>query len=192
MTRQAVNNFPPLEAAYTDEFGTIDPHVYQTAKEIWSPAERLAVELLHDSQKGLQLMMKAVAAVSRIRESTPIGNLAAYLYRSYKRLILAELEKEKGHQRIMSGRFSSDDFINETEDELNRKILINELRRRMDNWTREVFDYLCLEYKFKDLVPRYGTAENVIRSKYSKKVAKLARRITAEIDKIDRWVKIPQ
>lgn len=187
--RQTTSDFPPIDAAYTDEFGRVDPEVHNVAREIWSPAKFFALRFLRDSHKGLDLLLKSVARVSRIRENTQIDNLRAYLYLTYKRLILAEIEKENGHQRLLSERFAAEVSNRETEEELNKKILINELRLRMDDWTRDVFDLLSLGYTYENLVPRYGKAANVIRSKYSKKIAGLARRINSEIEKLDETAK---
>lgn len=185
MTNESVTDFPPIEAAYKDEFGEVDPEVYQTAKEIWSPAKSFALRLFHDSHRGLDLLLKAVVKVSRARKTVEINNLKGYLFLTYKRLVLAELEKENGHRRILAEHYDTDGFNTKPEDDLNKKILINELRRRMDDWMREVFDFLSLGYNYEDLVPRYGKAANIIRSKYSKKTAKLARRINDDIKDFD-------
>jgi hypothetical protein len=58
----------------------------------------------------------------------------------------------------------------------------------MDDWTRDVFDYLRLGYKYEELVPQFGTAANVIRSKFSKKTAQLLRDIQAEIRLADKKI----
>lgn len=188
MIQRVVSDFPPIEAAYDEEFGKVDPIVYQAAKTLWLHAEQLAVELLRDSHKGVRLMLKAVVNVSRARETCEIKNLSAYLYRAYKNLVLAELEKENGRQRLLSERYFEIEIADDAEERLNRKILINELRRQMDDWTRKVFDYLCLGYSFENLAPQYGSAANVIRARYSKNAARLAREIQAKIEIADRNV----
>lgn len=190
MSRALTIDFPLIEAAYREEFGEIDPEIYEIAKNLWnSCAERLAAKLLHDSPKGMQLMLKAVAEVSRVRQNdgSQIKNLRAYLYRCYKNLLLKELEKECLHQKILEGLYQSYAPSSECaeEDEINRKILINELRRRMNEWTRTVFDFHKLGYSFEEMVPQLGAAANVIRSRYSKNIARLAREINAEIKEID-------
>ena len=58
----------------------------------------------------------------------------------------------------------------------------------MDDWTREVFDYLRLGYKYEELVPHCGSAANVIRSKFSKKIARLAREIQTELISTDKEI----
>lgn len=183
--KQIVSNFPTIEKAYVEEFGKIDPDVYQTAKTLWLHAEHLAEKLLHDTPKGLRLMLKAAANVSRAREKNPsaIINLKLYLFRAYKNLLLAELELENNRREKLDRWFRDRESFFEPDEEakINKKILINELRLKMDDWTRGVFDYLRLGYRYEELVPRFGSAANVIRSKFSKKTARLMREIQDEI-----------
>jgi DNA-directed RNA polymerase specialized sigma24 family protein len=183
--KQPVSIFPTIEEAYDEEFGTVDIQVYQVATEIWFSAEPLAVHLLRDSHLGVQLLNKAVANVSRMQRKFPTGikNLKSYLYCSYKNLLLAELENEN-HRLDLLADWSRQQILHLAEDEetkINRKILVNEIRLRMDEWTRDVFDLLQIGYKYEELVPYFGTAANVIRSKFSKKTAKLARKLNIEI-----------
>jgi DNA-directed RNA polymerase specialized sigma24 family protein len=190
-----VSGFPPMiDAAYDDEFGKVDPEVYEVAKQIWAPAERLADEILHDSQKGMELMFKAIAKVSRVRagNSAKIFNLHSYLYQSFKHLVLAELEKQNRRREKSDDWFRERESLSDEteEDEINKKILINELRIEMDEWTRAVFDLLRLGFSYEELVPHYGTAANVIRSKFSKKTARLAKAIQERIIAADEEIKL--
>ena len=190
--KQVVSEFPTIEKAYDEEFGKVDPEVYQAAQTLWLHAEHLAVKLLHDAPKGMQLMLKAVAKVSRVRENNPsvIHNLNSYLFRAYKNLILAELELENKRFQKLDRRLRESEGVLDDDEEtrINKQILINELRLKMDNWTRDVFDYLCLGYKYDEMVPRFGSAANVIRSKFSKKTAQLVREIQDEIRQTDKKI----
>ena len=191
--KQVVSDFPTIETAYDEEFGKIDPEVYEAAKTLWLHAEHLAVKLLHDSPKGIRLMLKAVAKVSRVRENNPsvIVNLNSYLFRAYKNLVLAELEQENNRRGKLDRWFREREAVFDDSEEvkINKRILINELRLKMDDWTRNVFDYLRLGYKYEDLVPQFGTAANVIRSKFSKKTAQLMREIQDEIRLTEKKIK---
>jgi hypothetical protein len=191
--KQGISDFPTIETAYDEEFGKVDPEVYEAAKTLWSHAEHLADKLLHDSPKGLRLMLKAVAKVSRVRQNNPtvINNLNSYLFRAYKNLILAELEQENKRFEKLDRWFREREavFDDGEEAKINKKILINELRLKMDDWTRDVFDYLRLGYKYEELVPQFGTAANVIRSNFSKKTAQLMRDIQAEIRLADKKIR---
>lgn len=176
-------NLPDLNESYHDEFGPIDPEVYNAAHSIWPNAERLAAEIIYDVHLGMQLMMRAIARVSSARAAgTEIINLKFYLLRSYKNLLLAELEKENGRHRILAEHHNSQSIsATESEESLNRKILINELRLEMDDWMREVFDLLVLGYAFEELVPEFGSASNVIRSKFSKRLVRLSKKLSSRL-----------
>lgn len=173
---QQLSQLPPIEAAYVDEHGLVDPDVYHLAQQLWPQARRLAAELLNDDHFGMELMLKAVARVSAVKGAgVEIVNPKYYLLRAYKNLLLAELEKEKGRDRLLAA--NSDATVQDLyidEERINRRILISEIKAQMDDWTLHVFEYLALGYSFEELVPTFGSASNVIRSKYHKKMNRLA------------------
>src|SRR5574338_1168292 len=92
--------WPSVDAEYVDEFGSIDPTVDRIARELWPRAEYMARELLHDSAVGYRLLKRAVAVVSRVMADRPneIAQPAGYIFQTYKRLVLSELEKMNGHR----------------------------------------------------------------------------------------------
>src|ERR687894_716864 len=94
--------WPPLEEAYTDEFGPIAEDVYGCAGGLWPRAEAFSLSTLRDGPAGLRLLLKACAQVSRARSEnlTHIDNLPGYLFRTFKRLVLERLEVENGHRRL--------------------------------------------------------------------------------------------
>ena len=173
--------FPELISSYQDELGTVSPQVLNEAQKIWLVSRSFSYKMLQDEQLSQLLMMKAVVKISdKINhESTEINNLRAYLFSTFKRLVLAEVRKENLHHELENQWIEhlTETFKNkpQTEEEIiYHQILITELEEKMDGWTRKVFRYRMLGYEYKDLVPDYGSAENVIRSKFSKKIKKLA------------------
>jgi hypothetical protein len=188
MSKQTENVFPQISDSYIEEFGEIDLEVYQVAKQLWIQAEKFILRILDDSPKGVRLMLKASVNVSRVHRKNPssIKNLNSYLFRSYKNLVLGELKKKKKHRSKLDVFFREQKTeFDENEETLNRRILINELRFEMDDWTREVFDLLRIGYTYQELVPRFGSAANVIRSKFSKKIVRLARKIQIRAKVLD-------
>ncbi|HEX8251046.1 MAG TPA: hypothetical protein VF599_22925, partial [Pyrinomonadaceae bacterium] len=108
-----------------------------------------------------------------------------YLFFSYKRLLLANLEKENGHRTKLNEWAAATNMSEPDDDDatLDRRILLNELKLQMDDWTREVFELQCLGYKYEELVPEYGAAANVIRSRYSKNISRLAEKVKNRISR---------
>src|SRR5262245_51850653 len=92
--------WPRLETGCGEEFGPVDPEVHCLAREVWPRAEHLAVDLLGDPAAGHQLLTRAVVAVSALSRDRreQIRDPHAYLFQTYKRLVLAELEKLNGHR----------------------------------------------------------------------------------------------
>lgn len=118
---------PPLKEDYKDEYGPIDAEVYQAAGEIWPRAVKFGEFALHDRQLVFDLMMKAVADVSRsIARGGEIKYLNAYLLTTFKRLVVHEREKTLARSDTLSE--ASEASANIVAD-LDRKLLALELFR---------------------------------------------------------------
>ncbi|MGH9768122.1 MAG: RNA polymerase sigma factor [Blastocatellia bacterium] len=168
-----------MEEGYTDEFGDIRPEVYRAAGELWPQAESLTYSKLRDCATGLRLMLKAVAAVSRKLQEQPdqIRDLKAYLWITFKRLISEELEKESRYQPLEPDRQPPSD-ANPSSETLSDQILIQEVMAQMDSWTRTVFELRLLEYTFEEIARMFNLRPNFLRSKFSKEIKKLRRRLS--------------
>jgi hypothetical protein len=176
--------WPPLESAYTDEFGPMEPEVYKAAGEIWTGwGETFAIKTLRDAHAGMPLMLKSVAEVSRVRaaKTDHIGNLKGYLSITYKRLVLEHLEKENGHRRRDRQMLDLSSPAS-GEADLGRKILIQQLIQRMDPWTRRVFEWLALGYSNEEIGSFLGMQANAVRSRYHKSIVRLKKHLEAESD----------
>jgi DNA-directed RNA polymerase specialized sigma24 family protein len=173
--------WPSINAGYSDEFGEIDPEVYQSAKELWPIAQRYSILTLGDGPSGLTLMVKAVAAVSRVRSQQPrkILNLKSYLYQTFKHLVLAEIKKQLGH-REMESEFvpSSSPLPGTIAEDLDRKILTKEVVLRMNPDMRRVFELLSLGYSFDEIAQVTGSGKGKnVRDRYRRHVQALRHEI---------------
>ncbi len=175
-------SWPAIDAAYTDEYGHVDPEVYQAGGQIWPQAERLALVALRDQEVGLRLMLRAVSIVSRRRSTADIqiDNLRSFLFRVYKNLVLAELKKQN-RRRDIEGQWEHEFMpVDRTADGLDRKILIEELVSRMDSWTRKVFEWRMVGHKFEVIGQFLGMDANRVRSAYSKSMTRLRKEVGGE------------
>ena len=174
--------WPVLETGYDDEFGSVDPEVHRAAGDLWCRAEHLALDLLHDSVAGYRLLKQAVAAVSRLapERRAQIRDLPAYLFQTYKRLVLAELEKRNAHS---TRQLDDADLLRcpIDADRIDRDILIQELVGRMDPWSRDVFETLSLGYSFDEIGKALGRNPHVVRNRFRLAIRKLASRIGAPV-----------
>ncbi len=191
MTSSDGPKWPPFEevfpeggggTSYTDEFGEIDADVYRAACELWnSKGGVFAQGTLGDIAAGSRLMKKAAADVTRSRRENDaeIKNLLGYMWMSYKRLVLKELEKENEHRRrdLMSVVESSGQ--GGTEEDLDRKILLQEVVRRMNAFTREIFELLVVGHDFSEIGEEKKKNPRALKRKFDRQIVRLMKEIEA-------------
>jgi DNA-directed RNA polymerase specialized sigma24 family protein len=167
---------PEIATAYQDEWGEVAPEVYQVVVSLREQAESYARATLGAEDAGRTLMAKAAVIVTRALEDRgeQITNLQAYLFQTYKRLVHAELEKLRARERLLAER--ADEVSQNGHNgsaELDQSILIEELRRRMNQRTRQVFDLLALGHTFEEIGAMMGKSGRAIRNNYYEQVARL-------------------
>ena len=169
-----------VATAYMDEWGAIAPEVHRAAVALRKQAETFARATLHNEDAGHTLLAKAAVIVTRALNEHPgtISNVPAYLYKTYKRQVLAELEKEKSHERILV-EHGGESVLNGQDScaELDQQILIRELRKLMDERTREVFDLLVLGHSFEEIGSIIGRSSRAVRNNYYDHLSRLKREL---------------
>lgn len=182
MTGPHRHAWPPFSESYTDEFGQVDREVYEAAGRSWPKATSLADSALRDVARGLELMLKAAAIVTRVWRESPdrIDNLRAYVFVTYKHLVLAELEKENGH-RLKDKEYHDllPDHARSGVD-VEQKILIQQLESRMDDWGRKVFQLLTLGHTYEEIGPMVGMNGHAVGKRFREQVRRLRAEIEAE------------
>jgi DNA-directed RNA polymerase specialized sigma24 family protein len=158
---------PECATAYQDEWGAVTHEVYQAAESLREQAESYARATLGAEADGRTLLAKAAATVTRALEDRheQIANLEAYLFQTYKRMVLAEVEKERARSRILAelaGSVSQNGH--DALAELDQYILIKQLRRRMNQRTRMVFDLLALGHTFEEIGLILGKSSRAVRN----------------------------
>lgn len=183
MEESPEKEWPAIDSDYTDEFGQIQAEIYLAAGAIWDSAKRFALLTLQDPQASSRLVFKAAVIVSLKQKNAgvQIDDLKAYLFQTYKHLVLDELRKENRRKEIQTERRAELESlsVNVTED-IDRKILLEQVVRRMDPWLRKVFEWRCLDYDFDTIAKSLGEKTGVVRSKYSKRVTQLLEKIKDE------------
>ncbi len=172
-----------IEQTYTDEFGEIDPETLAAAGQIWPQAEKLAISILHDEQAGRVLMSKACARVTRKRAGDPaaIKNLPAYLFQTWRRLLLREQKKEDGHQQREAEMAElQTPSPNSVPYNLYRKILFQEIYKHMDEQTRRVYRHIALGFTFPEIGKKLGRNPDVLRATFHKQIKKLMKQFALE------------
>jgi DNA-directed RNA polymerase specialized sigma24 family protein len=171
-----ITDQPEIATAYQDEWGPVAPEVYQAVVSLREQAENYARSTLRAEDAGRTLMAKAAVIVTSVLEDRQeqITNLQAYLFQTYKRLVQAELEKERTREKILverAGEVSRNGH--NASDELDQYILIEQLRMRMNQRTRQVFDLLALGHTFEEIGSMIGKSGRAVRNNYYEQVARL-------------------
>jgi DNA-directed RNA polymerase specialized sigma24 family protein len=172
----SITDQPEIATAYQDEWGAIAPEVYQAVVSLREQAESYSRSTLGAEDAGRTLMAKAAATVTRVLEDRQeqITNLPAYLFQTYKRLVQAELEKERTREKILAERAGEVSRNgNNVSDELDQYILIEQLRARMNQRTRQVFDLLALGHTFEEIGSMMGKTSRAVRNNYYEQIARL-------------------
>ncbi len=162
------SDWPKLDESYTDEFGPIEKPVYDAAGALWPRAQRFAHDKIGDKATGQQLLLKAAASVSQ--KQAGIESLEAYLWKSYKWLVLEELEKRSREDRldeVIGPRQSVPD------QSLDDAILLQQVLQAMEPETRRVFELRALGHTFEEIASQRGTRANHLRSQFAKQIRKL-------------------
>ena len=167
--------WPSLDASYVDQFGSIDQDVHHAGGEIWPWAAKFALSTLRDEAEGQDILLKVCAKITQKRAGGDIQveKLIPYLRISFKREVLARLKA----QRLVSfepGLESEAD----SDSDLDRKILLEQIIARMDPANRRLTELLILGYSFEEIARQDGMQSNVLRSRYSKQLAKIKRELS--------------
>ena len=171
---------PEIATAYQDEWGAVAPEVYQAAESLREQAESYARMALGAEADGLTLLAKAAATVTRALEDRheQIASLEAYLFQTYKHMVLAEAEKARARERILAERAgNASQNGHDASAELEQYILIEQLRKRMNQRTRMVFDLLALGHTFEEIGSMMGMSSRAVRNNYYDQVARLKQEI---------------
>ncbi|HZI19286.1 MAG TPA: sigma-70 family RNA polymerase sigma factor [Pyrinomonadaceae bacterium] len=165
-----------IETAYADEFGLVAPDVYACANEIRARARGYAARVLsdNDAARADTLLLKAAAQVTRHLGGDPGGvtHLRGYLFRTFRRVLLAELEKDDNRRRFES-RSAADAELRGQAENVERRILLGEIVKAMDPWTREVFEWLTLDYSFEEIARHLGAKPKAVRNRFYRRLERL-------------------
>lgn len=187
-----MTNQPEIATAYMDEWGVVAPEVHQAAMALREQAESFARATLHNEDAGYTLLVKAAAIVTRALENHPghITNLSGYLFQTYKWQVLAEVEKETSRERILAEHAGEmapggHDASADPSAKLGQYILIQELRKRMNQRTRLVFDLQTMGHTFEEIGLMLGKGTSAVRNNYYDQVARLKKELRDELSKRD-------
>jgi DNA-directed RNA polymerase specialized sigma24 family protein len=163
--------------------GWVDPEVYRAAGEVWGKSgEALAHRLLGHGPAGLPFMREAAARVTHYmaKSSAVIGNLEGYVFRTYERLLLAEVRHRNKYQPLDQEALDTQalSWMGDTDPgDVERDILLEQIISLMDEWTREVFELRVLGHGFEFIAGVVGMRSNHVRSLFHKRMQQLMKQV---------------
>jgi hypothetical protein len=160
------SDWPAITSGYVDEFGRIDLATYRQAARLWPAAKLFAIRALGDPARGLSLLFKASAIVSRVAETKPdsIVNPGAYLMRTYKRLVSAEHATEDARERLTE-RWALGRDQDDSSQAVERHILISEMLNCVPSCDRSALELFARGYSFADMGRILRQNPETVRSK---------------------------
>jgi len=158
--------WPDLDGTYIDEFGSIDPQIYNAAGELWPRARDYSLKKLRDEQLGQRLLINTVANVTaRARKDPePIKNLKGYIYKSFCQLVLAELEKDQKHKEF--DRKVIDSGQGKTRMEIDQIIALREIEQLMAPWAYKFWKLLTLGFTHEEIGKQLGENGDALRQRF--------------------------
>jgi len=164
----SVPEWPALDSGYEDQFGPIDPIVYQAAGEIWPQAAVFGEFSLQDPNEAFHLMLKAVARVSAaIASGAKVEHLKAYLLATYKHLVGNEHARRLRREQPIPESESEfgEHLVVDIVADLDRKILLREAFRQMNAEDRNLSYLLMLGYTSSEIAQELGLQPAAVRQR---------------------------
>lgn len=170
-----------LTDTFKESFPALNQDVYEAAGEFWPKALSLAKSKGFDNSDARAMLLKVVRDVSRaVNEPNrdPIEMLPHYLSSAYERRIWKTLKEQKHHASLDE---INQDLLSDTKtaEVIQKKVLLAELVARMDPAILSIYEQLILGYSFEEIARKEETRANVLRSRFSREVRRIAKAIKA-------------
>jgi len=166
---------------------TIGHPVLVAAEEIGRRAMEHAEQLLFDPAIAATLLEEAAASVSRAllskRHSRQAGvrDLPSYLFRAFIRRINRARKRQLIQEAAILAHLAVSPNSTDPND-LDLKILVDELLTRSDPVTREMFYRRVQGFSWKEIGSSYGISDHAAESRFSQAIRKLAQRLGFSAD----------
>jgi DNA-directed RNA polymerase specialized sigma24 family protein len=166
---------------------TIGHPVLVAAEAIGRRAMEHAEQLLFDPAIAATLLEEAAASVSRAllskRHSHQAGvrDLPSYLFRAFIRRINRAKKRQLIQEAAILAHFAESPNSTDPND-LDLKILVDELLTRCDPVTREMFYRRIRGFSWKEIGFSYGISEHAAESRFSQAIHKLAKKLGLKTD----------
>ena len=180
MTDESTSTWPPWESLSTtfkESYPSVDPESWKVLGELWSQAVVFGKAHHLDESDVRANLLSALTHIPMARRER-IVSLPAYLFTSYKHRVF-DLEAKR--QRETQLDEINHELAIDVSREMETKVLLEEIVVRMDDSLREIYDHLVLGYSYEEMEKRLGARANVLRSRFSKGLKRIANEIKSGV-----------
>jgi len=159
----------------------IDPTVLSVANRIAPKAVSYAERLLGDPAIAINLFEQAAASVSEAIKTkqasgSVVRDLAAYLFRTYMRLVSQTRRKERMLQESLD--VEAEDQISQRDlSRAEAALLLDEIMTVCDRLTREIAFRRIEGFSWKEIGERYGLSGHAAEARFSKALDRARKRL---------------
>ena len=159
--------------------------VYEAARTLLPAARSFSKKRGLDPALAEDFLMEAAYNVvnRKLQDKVKIENLPAYLFTAFKRVVLEEIRKKQRYADLTGEQFESISDQQAAVAKIEREILKEEIARHLHAEARFIFDRVVLGYSYKEISSMFSDEfgsriqENVLRSKFSKALQRLAKEL---------------
>jgi DNA-directed RNA polymerase specialized sigma24 family protein len=162
--------------------------IYEAASSLLPAARAFARRVMIAPHVAEDLLMEAAVQIIEHRQKQKLNrvieHLPSYILTTYKHLLFKQTKKTKREQNLTDEGWELLLERTDSSREILRMILIDEVINHMNERMRFVFEKRLFGYSFEEIAPMYQDAfgqrmdANVLRSKYSKTIDKLSRKLS--------------
>jgi len=132
-------------------------------------------------------LLSVSATLKRHKKTNTVQDLEAFLVGTFEHRLARAVVKEKSLSKVVEFRRSEEDSediksarIEDWVPDLENDILVRELLRRMDDWTRKVFLEIRFGFKWREIAKHLGMNQQQVKMRFQRNIEQLKREIEGE------------
>ena len=191
-------NFGKLRYWRTGDSDGLAHNLREPARKVWPRVLAVARrELAHkfSSEEGKIMtieswedaLLSVSATLKRHKKMNTVQDLEGFLVGTFEHRLARAVVKEKNLNRVVEYRASEEDLediksarIEDWVPDLEDDILVRELLRRMDDWTRKVFLEIRFGLKWREIAKHLGMKQQQVKMRFQRNIEQLKREIEVE------------
>lgn len=143
--------------------------------------------------ESAQTVVKKVESAERFQkvgqltdDSGQIGNLPAYIFTTFKNLVLAKLRDAERLQHLSESEWGSMASVRDVRRDIERTVLVGQIIKLFDPESRFIYDHLVLGYTYQEMADEFNAKfgknlrVNALRSRFSKAIRRIINKVETQ------------